>query len=135
MGRSERGRSWWRCTGFPRVVSGNGALEEGELFRLDGRAIAAENPRSTKCRKLVGSIVEDVGMRRGRMREHLVAEDLSRAFSKVLVQDHTAETVREPSAVNELLTAGVVRADVDEGGIETVTVKKAVVDSHGLGRA
>jgi hypothetical protein len=105
------------------------------MFGLDGRAIAAENTRSTEDRKLVSSIVKDVGVRRGGMREHLVAGDLSGAFSKVLVQDHTAETVREPSAVNELLTAGVVRANMDEGGIETVTMKKAVVDSHSLSRA
>ena len=74
-------------------------------------------------------------MRGSGVREHLVAGNLRGTSSQVLVQDHAAKTVREPSTVHELLAAGVVRANTDESSIKEVAMNKAMVNSHGLSSA
>jgi hypothetical protein len=112
------------------IISRNRKAKEIQMFRGDIRDRVHRLSLTSKGGKLVGSVVKDVSMGRGRVRIDLVGEDLCMNSGKGKIKSKTAQIFRKHQAIEKLLARQVVGANMDEGSFETLAVENTMKDGH-----
>jgi hypothetical protein len=110
-----------------------GKAEKVQVFKGGIRNRLQRMPQAAHWGKSIRSIIKNVTMRGGRVWKDLVYGNLGRDAREGEENAKASQIFRNNCSVKKFLTGQVISADVNEGCLKTVTVKKSKEDGHGFG--